>query len=524
MLLQNLHCRYLHIVIQLPHLKDLDQKIPSFPNCNNYRIHRASNPNPLNYDTKTNDNELHQQLCITFKIDYLQEMDIITKVKARLECKINVTLLALLPKKVVQDSRGLATSSDKAEHDEHSTRSKRAIALLAIAQGTATIGGMLIKGINALVDAKRVNSFNNAIKMLSTNVEITHNRLFTLENRTSMMANTIMPALKDLKFQINKTNEQLASQYRMMSSAHNRCKLLFRQTHETQTIHHFALLLFKNYLTMQVGSLQRIHHQYIKYESALDDTLIGIDNLNSGYLTHHILDPQVLSKYLETIEDDVEDTAPEYEPVFTNVYQHYGNSLASFTNTIDDLLLQLPILFKLKVKIPMSLFSIEMLPIPLDAETYLGEKREYTQIIPETEYIALTDNNYVPLTQVQISLCTKIGYTYYCEYAHLLKKRTEHTCMSVIYYDQESAIKANQCKTIVTFDSTPESKILDASNILILSNLQKLWTIACKDISRVFEIEYSTYHILNRLKLCGCSLTAGNYLLSQTDTNCGDMP
>ena len=83
---------------------------------------------------------------------------------------------------------------------------------------------------------------------------------------------------------------------------------------------------------------------------------------------------------------------------------------------------------------------------------------------------------------------------------------------------------ANQCKTIVTFDNTPESKILDAGNILILSNLQKPWTIACKDISRVFEIEYSTYCILNRSELCECSLTAGNYLLSQTDTNCRDMP
>ena len=96
--------------------------------------------------------------------------------------------------------------------------------------------------------------------------------------------------------------------------------------------------------------------------------------------------------------------------------------------------------------------------------------------------------------------------------------------MSAIYYDQESEIKANQCKTIVTFDNTPESKILDAGNILILSNLQKPWTIACKDISRVFEIEYSTYRILNRLELCECSLTAGNYLLSQTDANCRDMP
>ena len=55
-------------------------------------------------------------------------------------------------------------------------------------------------------------------------------------------------------------------------------------------------------------------------------------------------------------------------------------------------------------------------------------------------------------------------------------------------------------------------------------NLQKPWTIACKDISRVFEIEYSTYRILNRSELCECSLTAGNYLLSYTNINCGNMP
>ena len=172
----------------------------------------------------------------------------------------------------------------------------------------------------------------------------------------------------------------------------------------------------------------------------------------------------------------------------------------------------------------MSLFSIETAPVPLDAETYIGEKREYTQIILETELIALTENNNIPLTQAQISLCAKIGYMYYCEYAHLLKKHTEHMCMSAIYYDQSSDVKAKQCKTVVTFDTIPESKILDAGDLLILSNLQKSWTIACKDVSRVFEIEYSTYHILNRSELCECSLTAGNYLLSYTNINRGNAP
>ena len=126
--------------------------------------------------------------------------------------------------------------------------------------------------------------------------------------------------------------------------------------------------------------------------------------------------------------------------------------------------------------------------------------------------------------QTQISLCAKIGYMYYCEYAHLLKKCTEHTCMSAIYYDQSSDIKADKCKTIVMFDTVPESKILDAGDILILSNLQKPWTIVCKDVDRTFELEYSTYHILNRSELFEYSLTAGNYLLSQAASNCGHTP
>ena len=413
--------------------------------------------------------------------------------------------------------QGLATSGE-------STRNKRAIPTLAIIQGVAAIGGMMIKGINALVDAKRASSFNNAIKLVNENVQITHDQLITLENRTAMMAKAIIPILKDFKQQINNTNDRLTRQYRMMTRAHERYNRLFRQTHKTFQIHHLALLMFKDYIMILVGTLQRIHRQYVIYESALDDTLIGIEHLNFGYMMHHILDPNILAKYLEVIEDDLEETTPEFELVFTNVYQYYGNSLISFTNTNDDLLLQLPILIKLKVQVPMSLFSIKMAPVQLDADTYLGEKREYTQIILETELIALTENNYIPLMQAQISLCAIIVYMYYCEYAHLLKKCTEHTCMSAIYYDQGSDVKVKQCKTIVTFDTIPESKILDTGNLLILSNLQKPWTIACKDISRVFEIEYSTYHILNRLELCKCSLTAGNYLLSYTNTNCRNTP
>ena len=86
------------------------------------------------------------------------------------------------------------------------------------------------------------------------------------------------------------------------------------------------------------------------------------------------MDPKVLARCLEAIADDMEDTAPDYKPVFTDVYQYYGNSLASFTYAIDDLILQLPVVIQLKVQVPMSLYSMDTVPVTLDAETCTGDK------------------------------------------------------------------------------------------------------------------------------------------------------
>ena len=63
MLLQNLHCRYLYILIKLPQLLDIEQQIADFPNCDNYGSLTPSNPDPLLDDTPTNNNELHQVIC-----------------------------------------------------------------------------------------------------------------------------------------------------------------------------------------------------------------------------------------------------------------------------------------------------------------------------------------------------------------------------------------------------------------------------------------------------------------------------
>ena len=187
MLLQNLHRHYLYIVIRLLKLKDLEQKIPTFPDCDNYSISRSLNPNLTSDEIKLNDNTLHQQVCTHFKVDYLEDLDIIKQTKRQIEQKINRTLLALLLNKIIQTSKGPVTATGIKEQLHFSSREKRAIPVMVILKAGAAIDGTLIKGIKALIDVKMVKSFNNALKMVAANVELTHQRLRTLENRTSMM-------------------------------------------------------------------------------------------------------------------------------------------------------------------------------------------------------------------------------------------------------------------------------------------------------------------------------------------------
>ena len=139
-----------------------------------------------------------------------------------------MTLPALLSNKIIQTSKGLVTATGLKGQLHFGSREKRAVPLLAIVQAGAAIGRTLIKGINALVDAKRAKSFNNALKMVAANVELTHQRLRTLENRTLMMEKAIMPVLDILKGRIADTTQKLSSQYIMMQMAHHRYNLLFR--------------------------------------------------------------------------------------------------------------------------------------------------------------------------------------------------------------------------------------------------------------------------------------------------------
>ena len=71
-------------------------------------------------------------------------MDIIKHTKRQIEQKINVTLLALLPNKIIQTAKRLVTATGLKRQLHFGSREKRAVPVMAMVQAGAAIGGTLI--------------------------------------------------------------------------------------------------------------------------------------------------------------------------------------------------------------------------------------------------------------------------------------------------------------------------------------------------------------------------------------------
>ena len=151
------------------------------------------------------------------------------------------------------------------------------------------------------------------------------------------------------------------------------------------------------YFSFHTTNIQTYIDFYRQYAVTLDAFLTTLDTLAEGVLSTPIIDPVTLQTYIATIEDQlISDT--NYEPVFKDIYEFYAHKLVTFTNFDGMLLLQLPEL----IKVPMSLYSIDMVPVLMDAETHEGKNNEYSLIEVEYKYMAVTHITYVLLTKQQL--------------------------------------------------------------------------------------------------------------------------
>ena len=88
------------------------------------------------------------------------------------------------------------------------------------------------------------------------------------------------------------------------------------------------------------------------------------------------------------------------------------------------------------------------------------------------------------------------------ENTHLLRHRSKRACASIIYFQVDSVTKTLHCKAKYTINNKLDPTLLDAGNLILLSNLPKLWTLVWCPENRLFPSEYSSYRDINSLVKC----------------------
>ena len=400
------------------------------------------------------------------------------------------------------------------------SRQKRAIPLGLIFSGVSAIGGLIMKGVNMWSNYKKSKAMTKAVEKLYEAQEIDHRRLTRLEGQTSLLAKTTKTAFQHIDYRLLHLDTKLNSTVQHMTEFFKRTESHFRFTWEALVSNRLAIHLLSSGSAMYDMVLRQYLHYYQNYDVTLDHFLTGLDALGTGRLTFQVLDPDELDRFLSAIRRQLREERSPFELAFNHTYQFYAEPMVMFTNTHDQLLVNVPILLRLATQKPLNLYSIDTVPMPFDTETLDGRNNEYTFINNSYPYMALNEHNYIPLTETQLRMCDKMGPTYYCQNSYVLHQRTQHTCESAIYYkmDAKTITKHCQAKFAANVEFTP--KVLDAGETMVLFNLPRPWILLCGQEKQPTEIDFATYKVVDRKEFCECSLTAGSFQLDETLVKC----
>ena len=491
----------LFLSIDLPKVEDIAHIPPPFRECDNWATPHKSNRNHHVYFsahgfgrdnhgpvTELNSNTsdylaeaIHITVCNQYRNKYVKLLERIEMIKRNITYKIE----KVMPRLMSNENAilyGKETLSD-------ASRQKRAIPLGLIFSGVSAIRGLIMKGVNTWSNYKKSKAMTKAVEKLYEAQEIDHRRLTRLEGQTSLLAKTTKTAFQHIDYQLLHLDTKLNSTVQHMTEFFKRTESHFRFTWEALVSNRLAIHLLSSGSAMYDMVLRQYLHYYQNYDVTLDHFLTGLDALGTGRLTFQVLDPDELDRFLSAIRRQLREERSPFELAFNHTYQFYAEPMVMFTNTHDQLLVNVPILLRLATQKPLNLYSIDTVPMPFDMETLDGRNNEYTFINNSYPYMALNEHKYIPLTETQLRMCDKMGPTYYCQNSYVLHQRTQHTCESAIYYKMDAKMITKHCqaKFAANVEFTP--KVLDAGETMVLFNLPRPWILLCGQEKQPTEID-----------------------------------
>ena len=231
--------------------------------------------------------------------------------------------------------------------------------------------------------------------------------------------------------------------------------------------------------------------------------------LSKGYLLISLLPPSKLEKILSEVRIAIAKSNKDYDLVLTRLYLYYDMKLVTFgIDNQRNLIVKFLVFIQPYTQKRLVMYQIETVPVPILDKN--EQAHSYTELKMDKPYIALNEETYITLCALELKLCKRIGYKYYCEELFVIKSKTRYSCASAIYFNLESdVIKAN-CEFQYYYNKTNiKPTVLDDGFQIILANWPTYNIIMCSHNNNIpVNIPGHPYVLMNRSILCNCDIEA----------------
>ena len=113
---------------------------------------------------------------------------------------------------------------------------------------------------------------------------------------------------------------------------------------------------------------------------------------------------------LDQVKTAIQTTNPPNILLFPDLYHHHMKLINLRYDNGFNLLLEFPTFIELYSQKPFALYHLETVPVPIiDTNT---EANVYTWLWPRKDYLAMTEEEYISLTTVELSTCKHTGHEY----------------------------------------------------------------------------------------------------------------
>ena len=400
------------------------------------------------------------------------------------------------------------------------SRQKRFLATLAsfagsvLTKGIGALATLAVESISAHIQKKRNKAIAKAMTKMSEKISITNQDLHALENDFLLYG----------KYNLNSTEQIL----RVLDSVDGRTTLLENWLNGSDDHWLNAYLNHYNGLAMYNHKLQlylmAFKERYINIQermhSELRELLKSIATLARGYLPIHLFPPSRLTSISEHAVNMIKSTHPDYVLALTHVTDYYDMPLVTFGRDEEDrLIVCFPIFLKEFHRLPLTLYQIETVKVPIhDTNTAANS---YTEVQIKKPYIATNQEHYIQLVLPELRMCKQIRHTHFCEELFLIKHKSKHSCESSLFYNQSLSTINNACTFSYFYNISVMPSILDGGSHIVLANFKQRKNLVCVyDQELAKPLPTPEYSLVNRSILCHCLIQVGYTTIPQSISDC----